>query len=288
MPSHRFGARLLGALTFVAGLAAPALAAAPGTALGVVQDAAIELTTGNRTLTVGTDVFIGDTVATGPSGQVQIRFADKTELVVGPSSRLKIEDYLVRGDKSAGRLAIDALAGTFRFATGGAAKDRYQINTPGGTIGVRGTGFDFTIDGLQTRVLLYHGALVLCNLSKACVTLDDTCELGEYDLANSHVIGASRDLRGPERESLRAAFRYAESQSPLLREFWFDGARDCFNRPVVNDVPEALVTGEGKPRGIDTPPPNGQPGDPDDPQDPDDPNDPGDGCWIVDGELFCI
>lgn len=294
MPSHRFGARLFGALTLFAALAAPALAAAPGTALGVAQDATIEMTTGNRTVTVGTDIFIGDTVSTGPTGQVQILFSDKTELVVGPSSRLKIEDYLVRGDASAGKLAIDALAGTFRFATGGAAKNRYQINTPGGTIGVRGTGFDFIVAGQQTQVLLYHGAVVLCNLSDTCVTLDGTCELGQYDLSESRVIGSSKDLKGPEREALRAAFRYAQSQSPLLRQFWFDGARECFNRKVVNDVPDALVTGDGKTQVVDQPPPNGEPDDPDDPDDPDNPNDPdnpddpGEGCWYVDGELFCL
>ena len=40
-------------------------------------------------------------------------------------------------DESAGRFAINALSGTFRFTTGRAPKDRYVIETPTGTIGVR-------------------------------------------------------------------------------------------------------------------------------------------------------
>src|SRR5690606_42119301 len=84
---------------------------------------------------------IGDRVVTGPSGQVQILFSDRTELVVGPRSALLIEDYLLRNDGSAGKFAINALSGTFRFVTGGAPKDSYVIKTPTGTIGVRGTAF---------------------------------------------------------------------------------------------------------------------------------------------------
>ena len=60
---------------------------------------------------VGSDIFIGDLVQTGPQGQVQILFADNTELVLGPSSSLTIEDYLIRNDGSAGKFAVDMLVG---------------------------------------------------------------------------------------------------------------------------------------------------------------------------------
>jgi len=228
--------------------------AASGTALGVRQDAELVSANATKVLTVGADVFIGDKVVTGTSGQVQIKFSDKTELVVGPNSALTIEDYLLRDDNSAGKFAIKALSGTFRFATGLAPKDRYLIETPTGTIGVRGTAFDFTVGAEGTRVLLFHGAVELCNLASSCVTLEDICEVGAFDLGQSGTFGIADNLGGAERKDLKGSFKYAQSQSPLLREFWVPNARECFNKGfVAGDVPESLMpVGDGLP-----PPPDG-------------------------------
>ncbi|MBN9053790.1 MAG: FecR domain-containing protein, partial [Rhizobiales bacterium] len=138
--------------------ASPALAASgSGTALGVDQSARLQDKQGAKTLVVGSDVFIGDRVVTDAKGLVQIRFSDRTKLVVGPRSSLVIEDYLLRDDGSGGKFAINALSGTFRFITGGAPKDRYQITTPTGTIGVRGTAFDLNVHPDHFSLLLFHG-----------------------------------------------------------------------------------------------------------------------------------
>mgnify|MGYP001201357994 CR=1 FL=1 len=185
-------------------LASPALAAS-GTALGVKQSAALQTGTTTKVLTVGADIQIGDTVVTGPSGQVQIKFSDRTELVVGPNSSLVIGDYLLRSDNSPGNFAVKALGGTFRFVTGQAEKDRYRIATPTGTIGVRGTAVDFVVDPDQTRALLFHGAVILCNNAGQCVTLDDVCELGQYDLSESVVLGNADEITGARRSRGRSA-----------------------------------------------------------------------------------
>lgn len=261
---RRVGGIAASAAAIVCLMGMPAFAAG-GTALGVKPQA--EKTTGSATttLTVGTDIQIGDVVRTGQYGQVQIKFDDDTRLVVGPSSSLVIEDYLLRADNSAGKLAINALSGTFRFATGNAAKDRYSIQTPTGTIGVRGTEFDFTVQNGQTQVLLYHGSVLICNLQDRCVTMAGACEVGQYDFSDSQLIGPSIKTEGELRDNLEAAFKYANSQTPLLREFWFSKARDCFNSPVVHEVPEALVTGEGKVLPPEEPPPTEEPPPPPDP-----------------------
>jgi hypothetical protein len=177
-------------------------------------------------------VFIGDRVVTGADGQVQIKFTDQTELVVGPNSALLIEDYLLRQDDSAGKFAINALSGTFRFTTGRAPKDRYIIKTPTGTIGVRGTSLDFNSSSEETKVLLYHGQVILCNLDKTCVTLDDTCELGAYDLGRSEILGRTDDFKGAAREDLKASFRYAQSQAPLLARVPGRGGQGVFPKGV--------------------------------------------------------
>ena len=216
-------------------LGAPALAAS-GVAMGVDQNATLEGESGARVLAVGSDVFIGDKVVTDASGLVELRFSDRSRLVIGPLSSLVIEDYLLREDGSAGKFAVNALAGTFRFITGGAAKDRYLITTPTGTVGVRGTAFDLNVDAQQTSLLLFHGAVILCTLDDKCVVVDEVCELGQANTAEALVLGLTDDIRGQAREALRSRFPYANSQSELLAAFRLEQARRCLNRPVT--VPE--------------------------------------------------
>jgi hypothetical protein len=241
-----------------------AFAAAAGNALGVDPDADAALNGETRTLVVGADIFIGDLVKTGPRGQVQILFADNTELVVGPSSALTIEDYLIRNDGSAGKLAVDLLSGAFRFATGDSAKNRYVIGTPTGTIGVRGTEFDVNVAPADapepgaTWILLYGGAVQFCTKSGECEIITSFCDVGHLTMSDTEIIGDSRKTVGDLRTQLREDFIYALNQAPLLREFWFKQARDCLNNP---------------------PPPPPKPLFPDDPTQPidDKPDDGGDG-----------
>jgi hypothetical protein len=222
-------------------LSAGAALAASGTALGVNPAAEAERQGTSQTLVVGADIFIGDRVVTGAQGQVQIKFDDRTELVVGPSSALLIEDYLLRDDGSAGRLAVNALAGSFRFVTGSAPKDRYRITTPTGTIGVRGTEIDFNVRPVADSVLLYHGAVELCSKSGKCVLLQKQCDLGQFDSVQAVLIGHTDNVNGQERNLLKAMFPYAESQRPLLREFRVNRAERCLKRPAGGGGPESLV-----------------------------------------------
>ena len=231
---------LVAALTGLLLAAVPVVEAAPaGSALGVDPAADAARDGGTRTLVVGSDIFIGDLVRTGPHGQVQILFADDTELVVGPSSALTIEDYLLRNDGSAGKLAVDMLSGAFRFATGNSAKNRYEIGTPTGTIGVRGTEFDVIVEGKgETRILLYEGAVRFCTHDGDCKELSNFCELGQISAAETRLVGDTREITGPARRALQSEFIYAMNQSPLLRQFWFTQARDCLNRqPRQPDAP---------------------------------------------------
>ncbi|MBK8085897.1 MAG: FecR domain-containing protein [Devosia sp.] len=272
---------LLGILAFVLGLGASGLAvAADGAALGVDAGATAQTGRQVRMLTVGADLFIGDKVETDATGLVQVKFADSTELVIGPNSTLVLEDYLLRADGSAGRLAVNALAGTFRFVTGNAPKDRYSITTPTGTIGVRGTAFDFTVDKETTSVLLFHGEAILCAQRADCVTLDDTCEVGQYELRQSQIIGLSGKVGAEERKELRAKFRYASSQKPLLRDFRVRSAENCLKQTVAEEQaekqPVPVVVPPVDPcaePGSCEPPPPPPPPPPDDPKPPKPPKD---------------
>ena len=235
--------RVLLVALFAALICAPALGAS-GTALGVDQNATVATKAGTKVLEVGGDVFIGDTVATDANGLVELRFSDKTKLVVGPRSTLVIEDYLLREDGTAGKFAVNALSGTFRFITGGAPKDRYLITTPTGTVGVRGTEFDLNVFPDHMSLLLFHGAVILCNLEKQCVTVDDSCEIGMTDFTEAKLLGITNEMTNQDREAMRSMFRYAESQGDLLGAFRLERARLCFNRPVTQVEQDPVSTSD--------------------------------------------
>lgn len=234
-------------------------AVAAGTALGVDPAAEAERKAETTLLTVGSTVFIGDRVNTGASGQVQIRFDDRTELVVGPSSSLLIEDYLLREDGSAGKLAINALAGTFRFVTGGAPKGRYTIKTPTATIGVRGTAFELYVTNAWTYIMMQDGAVESCNNQGQCVVLDAVCEVGQVSTGDAIVVGNADTVTGNDRNRLKQFFMYAVNQRPLLREFRIGQAERCLNRPAggagVDSLVETVPGGGAPPTTPDPPAP---------------------------------
>jgi hypothetical protein len=243
------------ALALVLGATAGAASAASGTAMGVDPSAEAQGKQ-TRTLVVGADIFIGDRVVTGPQGQVQILFSDSTRLVVGPRSSLLIEDYLLRENGSAGKFAINALSGTFRFVTGGAPKDRYVITTPTGTIGVRGTEFDLWVGQTALYQLLYHGSTINCPPGvpighPSCVIATDTCDLVQVSSNLAELLGHADNVTGQARNQLRSWFIYAVNQRPLLRQFRIQNAERCVNRPAGGGGAPSLSTppsGGGQPQ----------------------------------------
>jgi hypothetical protein len=231
----------------------PISAVEKGMAQGVDPDAAAIDGGATRSLHVGDDVKVGETVETGPTGQVQLLFDDSSELVIGPNSRLRIDDYFIRNDGSAGKFAVAALQGTFRFVTGTAPHDAYTITTPTGTIGVRGTAFDFSVlrqaieDYIQTSewvvtLLVFDGAVQLCNLQNVCVLIDAVCGFGVMSDLDALAIENNRAARDTFRDDLP----YASDQSPLERLFWVANARQCIAPgPGADNVPGTLSNAGG-------------------------------------------
>ena len=233
----------------ISAFSAPAFAVNEGTAVGVNPDALARINTADRVLIAGDGISVGETLVTGPAGQVQIIFADDTHLVVGPNSALLIETYLMRNDGTAEKLAINALAGSFRFITGHSRKPAYEINTPTAAIAVRGTKFDFLVTSDDTRVMLYDGALQLCATGADCTQVTGRCEIG---LASSE----DADLftrTDPNRPSLSADFRYARFQSPLMGAFRVSGAGQCVGSTSGGGDPQPLVNITSEPGDPTTP-----------------------------------
>jgi len=217
-------------------LVAPASAVNEGTAVGVNPDAVAHVNTSDRVLIAGDGISVGETLVTGPRGQVQIIFADDTHMVVGPNSSLLIEKYLMRNDGTAEKLAVNALAGSFRFITGRSPKPAYQINTPTAAIAVRGTEFDIVVSRTETRVMLYEGALQLCASGGECAQVTKQCEVGQSTAGQATLF--TRD--DPKRPPLANDFYYAHFQSPLLGEFRVGGATQCLRAQSRPEAPSTI------------------------------------------------
>lgn len=241
----RLAVALLAAL-----IAYPAWASDPaGNAVAVVQQATAKLDGTSQLLDTGAAVYMGQQVITGKQGQVQVVFKDNTHLVVGPGSTLVISQYLMRDSGTANKFVINALSGTFRFVTGNSQKSAYQINTPTGTLAVRGTAFDFGIDlkTKQTNVLLYHGRVGMCDLRGACVWMSDACSVGVLPAGQPGVLHGN-DYRRPP---ILGSFPYLASQDPLRQDFRVPGGSNCstpatalelpvkYQAPVVPSLPPA-------------------------------------------------
>ena len=231
-------------LVLLLSAAAPAaFAANEGTAVGVNPDAVAQINAADRILVVGADVSVGEKIVTGPAGQVQIVFDDDTRLVVGPRSSLLIETYLMASSNTAQQLTINALGGSFRFITGNSPKPAYSIHTPTAAIAVRGTEFDLVVERRSTRVMLYKGAVQICNSGGACEILTERCEIGFAAPQQVALLGASE----PQRAALSLDFRYARFQSSLLNGFRVGGAGNCIGTPQSSDSLESLSTMGGGP-----------------------------------------
>ncbi|MBB4578709.1 hypothetical protein GGE45_001023 [Rhizobium aethiopicum] len=125
---------------------------------------------------VNTSVHRDERIKTSQSGLGQFVFRDGTKLAVGWGSSVVIDRYVFDDSQSVRQLTIKAAKGTFRWVSGNSKSSAYQILTPAGTIGVRGTAFDFYVgpDG-TTAVVLLNGAARFCGPG-GCRQLQQRCD----------------------------------------------------------------------------------------------------------------
>jgi hypothetical protein len=127
-------------------LSGAAFAQAPsGTAVKVAPDASASGITGARTLQAPGDIFQGDKIETSANGQAQIRFVDDTRFVVGPNSRVTIDEFVFNPNQTAESVLMNAAKGTFRFISGRSPSQAYTVRTPTMTVGVRGSAYNFSV-----------------------------------------------------------------------------------------------------------------------------------------------
>ena len=101
-------------------------------------------------LTKGDSVEDDDTIATGEASRAQLLMIDGAKIAIRPASRLRIEEYSHTAPAAAtlttseDKSSVSLLKGGFRTITGAIGKDdpdEYEVRTPVGVLGIRGTDY---------------------------------------------------------------------------------------------------------------------------------------------------
>jgi hypothetical protein len=126
------------------------------------NDVSRELSGANAPPTVGEEVFRNEIVKTGVDSTAKLVFLDSTNLGVGPTSRVTLDQFVYVGETNGQKMAINLARGVFRFTTGKLDKNAYIISTPSAGIGVRGTVLDIGVQNAQSKVTLVEGQALVC------------------------------------------------------------------------------------------------------------------------------
>lgn len=195
-----------------------------GEAVAVFDLASATGQVGDRKLTAGAMVYLGDRVETNGTGEAQLVFRDETRMVVGPHSSLVIDEFVFRSGATENRLGVRALGGAFRFISGRSGERAYSIRTPSGTIAVRGTAFDISVTPDDTGIIVMDGQVVLCGNDGSCEAATRSC-----DMVWIRREAGPEEVRDREqRRSLAASrFPYLRGQAALRPKFRVSSAGSC-------------------------------------------------------------
>jgi hypothetical protein len=105
----------------------------------------------HETLSAGSELYANETVRTGNLGQADLVFVDKTNLTVGPASEVRLDKFVYDPNGKSGQVVMQMSKGAFRFVTGSQDHRAYQVTTPYGTLGVRGTVVEMIVNPKRTR-----------------------------------------------------------------------------------------------------------------------------------------
>jgi hypothetical protein len=107
-------------------------------------------------------VYRNELVRTGEESTAKLIFLDSTNLAMGPTSRVTLDQFVYAGEVNGQKMTVNLAKGIFRFTTGALDKRAYTISTSTASIGVRGTVLDIDARSAQSRVTLVEGQALVC------------------------------------------------------------------------------------------------------------------------------
>lgn len=127
---------------------------------------AVNATGTEREIARGSEIFVDETVTTGPRGNAKLRFTDGAVITLDVDSFFTVNTYEYDGAGGAADSMVMTIArGTMRTLTGTIGDDpadTYQLNTPFASIGVRGTEYAVAVDVTgRVRVFVFDGSIAV-------------------------------------------------------------------------------------------------------------------------------
>lgn len=135
-----------------------------------------------ETVEIGMPVFQGDVIETNAEGAVNIVFVDESSFAVSEDARLAIDEYVFDPETQGGTQNFSVLKGMFVYTSGLIGRDDpddVAIDTPVGSIGIRGTVIAGNVDTGEITVM--EGAIVLRNFQGFEMTLSGQFETGRFN-----------------------------------------------------------------------------------------------------------
>lgn len=99
-------------------------------------------------LTAKSEILADDVLKTDKNSKMEIAFNDETEIVLGPSSEINVNEFVMTDTKNS--FNVNIAKGAARVVTGRLVKrnpNGFKVTTPRSTIGIRGTTLAIALDG---------------------------------------------------------------------------------------------------------------------------------------------
>ena len=141
--------------------AAPGVAAEPVARVETIDGEAFAVRAdGTRVaLTEGSPIFQGDVLETSVGAAVGLIYVDGMSMALDQNTRMIIDQVFYNPTENEGKALFSLVEGAFLSLSGGIAKlgpDVVQIQTPTGTIGIRGTNYLLIHIGVTNLLLLIN------------------------------------------------------------------------------------------------------------------------------------
>ncbi|PCJ39085.1 MAG: hypothetical protein COA71_14615, partial [SAR86 cluster bacterium] len=172
LQSLRKAFRFIGTLALIFCIYNPSTYAQENQAIGRVLSTAGSVTARDlggalRELSRRSDIFVGDTVITGPNGFAQLRMVDSAQISFKEDTEFTFSEYSSDGPGGAADSALmEMVRGGFRTISGTIgddAADDYQVSTQFASIGIRGTTHEAVIDAGSLLTGVYDGGTTISN-----------------------------------------------------------------------------------------------------------------------------
>lgn len=149
----------------------------------------------------GDGVYANERIETAKDSKAQLLFLDETVLSIAPESAVVLDKYVYDPERKVGTVVLDTVAGAFRFVGGVADTtpgSSYTVKTPVGTIGIRGTLFEWEVHGDHLWAMLREGAVDVCLAGSQCVGLTQP---GTYLVTGGSQLSGIKRWDGPAGEA---------------------------------------------------------------------------------------